>query len=88
MNTHKLLAIMGLCVMSCLCVAMFTPVTFAQDSKEIKKNDKNSATKFGVEDSLASGDDDDEDPSGKPTKFQMGLGLGSIPVAYIVMKYL
>ncbi|MFP6581800.1 MAG: hypothetical protein VCD00_04520 [Candidatus Hydrogenedentota bacterium] len=88
MNAHKLLAIMGLCVMCCLCVGMFTPVTFAQDNNEIKKNDKNSATKFGVSDSLASGDDDDEDATGKPTRFQMGLGLGSIPVAYIVMKYL
>lgn len=74
------------------------------DSAASKSNDKNIASKKGVANSLASSEDrpteefdpstgrmveidyDDEDTG--PSGFQMGLGLGSIPVAYIVLKFL
>lgn len=95
MNTHKWLAVLGLTFIAILCIAIITPEIQAQpnkvntsDSNETKKVDKNSAEKFGVGESLASSDDDDDDPTGKPTKFQMGLGLGSIPVAYMAWKWL
>ncbi len=74
------------------------------DSAGTKNNDKDLATKRGVADSLASPTgkrevfdadtgrmvtvgEDEVDPN-KPTPLKMAIGLGSIPVAYIVLKFL
>lgn len=55
------------------------------DSAAVKSNDKNIANKKTIGQSLAG---PSKDSSNGPSKTQMMLGLGSIPVAYIVIKYL
>ena len=76
----KLLSIVGLCFIVCLSIAMFTPDLYAQgDSKGPRKvfNAKTGQLEI-IE----------EEKTGGPTKMQMGIGIGSIPVAYMVLKYL
>jgi hypothetical protein len=86
MKLSKWLALFGLCLIAFLAIGIDAPDAYAQDNNSIKANDKNSAEKFGVADSLASSDD--EDDSDGPSKLQMGLGLGSCAVSYIVLKFL
>ena len=58
-----------------------------RDTTGVKNNDKEIAKRSGVKDSLAKGGEGVLDGDG-PTKTQMWLGLGSIPVMLIVVKYL
>jgi ABC-type Na+ efflux pump permease subunit len=103
MTAKKLSSFVGLCFMVCFSFAIFTPDLYAQgDSTGTKNNDKSLATKRGVSQSLNDADapkrrfnsetgqmeDIPEEELEGPSKLQMGLGLGSIPVAFIVMKYL
>lgn len=100
----KILSVFGLCFMLCSTLSFFAvDVQAAEDGENSKRNDKNMAEKRGVADSLASGDDRpkekfntdtgrmekiDYDEEGGTTKTQLALGLGSIPVTYIVLKFL
>ncbi len=58
-----------------------------RDSQGVKNNDKEIGSRSGVKESLAKGGKGVLDEDG-PTKTQMWLGLGSIPVMIIVVKYL
>lgn len=104
MKKKKLSSVLGLIFMTGFTLSLFTVDTYAQnDSAGVKNNDKDLANRRGVADSLASKDKPKEvfdpktgqmvkvaeevDPN-KPTPLKMGIGLGSIPVAYIVLKYL
>ena len=58
-----------------------------QDSAGVKNNDKEIGSRKGVKDSLAKGGKGVLSEDG-PTKTQMWLGLGSIPVMIIVVKFL
>ncbi len=85
MTQKRLLALLALCAV----VAVFTGLTMetahAQDSKATRTVDKNVANRRGVSDSLAKKKEDDGSGA---TKTQMAIGIGSIFVMIIVMKWL
>ncbi|PCJ65038.1 MAG: hypothetical protein COA73_03155 [Candidatus Hydrogenedentota bacterium] len=85
MNSKIIMAVV-LCVMLCVAMGAMSTEAFAQDSNATKAVDKDLANKRGISASLASGADDEE--SDGPTKMQMGLGVGSIFVMIIVVKWL
>lgn len=85
MTRKKLLAVLTLCAMMLLMVGLTSEAAYAQDSAATKSVDKNVANRRGVSDSLAKKKEDD----GKgPNKTQMAVGIGSIFVMIIVMKWL
>lgn len=88
MNTRRLLALLGICAILCLSVALFTGEASAQDSSSTKKMDQGKAQKRGVSGALETRGDDDEEDDGRPSKLQMGVGIGSFFVMFAVMKYL
>lgn len=97
MKLRKVLSIVGLCVMACLMIGAITPEIQAQnqqhnigDSGAAKSVDKDRATKTGVGGSLADGSEESllgGDGEGTKT-WQIYLGLGSIPVMIMVVKWL
>lgn len=96
MNLRKVLAVIGLCAIALMVIGAITPDTYAQnethntkDSAAAKSADKKSATKSGVSGSLADGSEKPVVGDGDgPKRWQIYLGLGSIPVAWIVIKWL
>lgn len=87
MNAKRLAAICAICVIIVLSFTLFASVADAQDSSGAKSSDKKVAEKRGVSGSLAS-TDEKVDTSGKPSKLQMGVGVGSCIAMVAVMKYL
>ena len=83
MNSRRLWATVALCLLVCLVMAFF--VEQAQ-AAETTKGDKDLAKKRGISDSLANTKGKTEDDR-MPSKFQMGIGIGSIFVAFIVVKF-
>lgn len=85
MTQKRFLALLTLCAV----IAVFTGLTMetaqAQDSKATRTVDKNVANRRGVSDSLAK---KKEGEGGGATKTQMAIGIGSIFVMIIVMKWL
>lgn len=92
MYLHKILAALALCLIASLAIGVMTPDTHAQlktgDSDASRSVDKDRATKRGVSGALADGSEEDLVEGDGPTKLQMALGLGSIPVMIIVVKWL
>jgi len=86
MNWKLILTVAMLCAVLCFSLALFTEDAQAQDSKETKNSDKKIAAKKGVGNSLHTPDEGDKKPG--VTKTQMWLGIGSIGVMWIVVKYL
>ena len=85
----KILILCAAVVVCCFAIGMLPDEAHAQsDSDSAKAIDKDRATKKGVRNSLANGKKDDEDAGPGPTKLQMGVGLGSCAVAFIVWKWL
>jgi hypothetical protein len=82
----KILFAIVLCLVLCVAIGAMTTDAHAQDSKQTKSFDKGAAGKKGVGASLASGDGEDDGEG--PSKLQMGLGVGSIFVMIIVVKWL
>ncbi len=84
-----MLALCATLVVLCLTMGMMPEMVYAQgDSDATKAIDRDSATKKGVRNSLASGKKDDDDDGLNPTKAQMALGIGSFIVMIIVVKWL
>ena len=89
MSVKRFFALCALCVIFCFTFGLVSDLAYAQtDSDSAKAIDKDRATKKGIRNSLASGNDDDEEDDRTPTKPQMALGIGSVIVAYIVFKWL
>ena len=79
-NMKKIMAMTGLCFMVCFALALFTVDSYAQD------NDNRPTEKFNPDTGQMEKIQYDEEPGLKA--WQIGLGVGSIPVALIVLKYL
>lgn len=90
MTAKTMLVLCAAVVVCCFCIGMIGNEAYAQaDSSSSKAIDKDLATKKGVSNSLASGKKDkDKDGAAGPSKVQMGVGIGSCVVAFVVMKYL
>lgn len=93
MKLRKVLALVGLCVIACLMIGAITPDTYAQnvgDSDGSRSVDKDRATKTGVSGALADGSEDKliGGEGDGPKRWQIYLGLGSIPVMVMVVKWL
>ncbi len=89
MKRYRWLFMLACVVLAFFAQDTFTSTAYAQsgtDSAGVQSNDRRSAQKKGVSASLAA--KDKADKSNGPTKTQMWLGIGSIPVMIIVVKYL
>ena len=88
MDAKRIFALCALLLIFCLAMGTFVELADAQQTgKKTQGLDKKLATKRGISDSLASGKDD-EDTGDGPSRLQIGVGLGSFVVAYIVVKWL
>ncbi len=87
MNAQKLLALGALCAILCLAVGLIAQPAHAQDSDAAKSFDKDTANKRGVSESLADGPASEDVVEG-PTTLQMAIGIGSVVVMIIVVKWL
>ena len=94
MKRFKWLFMPALVVMAIFTVDAFNSDAYAQrkedttqDSVGVKNNDKEIGSRRGISESLSAPSDNVLDKDG-PTKLQMWLGLGSVPVMIIVVKYL
>lgn len=89
MSFKKVLAICALIGILCLATGTFVDLAHAQkDSKKVQGLDKGLATKKGISDSLSTKKGEEEEEGGGTTRLQMGVGIGSFAVAYIVVKWL
>ena len=79
----RIAAVLALCFFVGFGTVTFVDVASAQDKKPAKTIDKKKATKRGVKGALAEA----EEKEG-PSKIQMGVGFGSVIVAYAVVKWL
>jgi hypothetical protein len=87
MNVKKLLAAIALCAIVALFGGVLVESAHAQnDSQAAKTVDKDVATRRGVNDSLAKGKIAEEGAG--PNKTQMAIGIGSVVVMIIVVKWL
>ena len=81
-NMKKFGAMIGLCFMICFSLALFTADSYAQAREDGRPTEKFNAN-TGRMGEIDYGDD------GKGLKnWHIGFGVGSIPVAFIVLKYL
>ena len=85
MTTKSKLIVFATVVVCCLCIGMIGNEAYAQGSSSL---DKDMASRKGVSDSLASGGKENNDDSRIPSRLQMGVGIGSCVVAFVVLKYL
>lgn len=81
-NMKKFGAMIGLCFMICFSLALFTADSSAQAREDGRPTEKFNPDTGRME-KIDYGDDD----TGLKN-WQIGLGVGSIPVAFIVLKYL
>jgi len=81
MNYRKLFRIAALAVFLCFVLAMLV------EHAEATKGDQSLAAKKGVGGALETTKKKEDDGKG-PTKAQMAIGLGSVVVAFIVIKWL
>lgn len=89
MNVKRLLAIGALVGIFGLASGTFVELAHAQtDSKKVQGLDKGLATKKGISESLSTKKGEEEEEGGGTTRLQMGVGIGSFAVAYMVVKWL
>lgn len=89
MHAKRVLALCALVGIFCLATGTFVELVDAQkDTKQVQGLDKGLATKRGISDSLTTKTKSEEEESTHPTRLQMGVGVGSFVVAYIVVKWL
>lgn len=89
MTTQKLLALCTLCAILCLALGMFAHVAHAQnDSNAAKDFDKVTARKTTVGEALSTEEPTKKGDKSGPTPVQMAIGVGSVIVAIIVVKWL
>lgn len=81
MNSHKLVRIAALVVFLCFILAV------AVEHAEATKGDQSLAGRKGIGGALQTTKKKDDEGEG-PTKTQMAIGLGSVVVAFIVVKWL
>lgn len=79
MTTKSKLILCAAVVVCCVCIGMIGNEAYAQGDM---------ASRQGIGGSLASGSKENKDDSRTPSKLQMGVGIGSCFVAFIVIKYL
>ncbi len=79
----RIVAALALCLFAGFATATFVDVASAAEKKSTKAMDKNKATKRGVKGALA----ESKDKEG-PSSLQIGVGVGSVFVAYAVVKWL
>jgi len=82
-NMKKFAAMIGLCFMVCFALALFTVDSHAQKMDDQGRPVERFNPETGQLEKIEY-DDEDTGPKG----WQIGLGVGSIPVAFIVLKYL
>lgn len=89
MSNRKLLHILACVVVLCMALTLFTDDAVAQGDKEadnrVRGADKDLSQKRGFE---ALSNAPVEGGSKMPSKFEMGIGIGSVFVMIAVMKYL
>lgn len=89
MHAKRVLALCALVGIFGLATGTFVELVDAQkDTKQVQGLDKGLATKKGISDSLTTKTKSEEEESTRPTRLQMGVGVGSFVVAYIVVKWL
>ncbi len=92
MLVKRFLAASALSLILCLGIGVFTSAANAQamtnggDTKAQGTSDDNLAGKKTIGDSLSTREKEEEVRG--PTRFQMGVGVGSTFVMYIVVKWL
>ena len=86
MNREKLLAVFTLCALMFCFFGLTMEAAHAQDNAATKSVDKNIANRRGVSDSLAKPKKGEKGDG--PTTTQKAIGIGSIFVMIIVMKWL
>lgn len=86
MTAKTMLVLCAAVVFCCISIGMMANEAYAQGGSS-KSIDKELSQRRGVSGSLASGKKDKGD-SRNPTPLQMGVGIGSCVVAFVVLKYL
>ena len=86
MTMRKFWASCGICLILVLSLTFFSGAAVAQESAARKESDKKILQREGVEGSLAETSSLTETDG--PTRFQMGIGIGSCVVAFIAWKWL
>lgn len=88
MTLKRTLALCAALVVLCLTLGMLPDEAYAQsDSGSAQAIDRDLVTKQSVRDSMA-GIEKEEDDDGGPSRTQMALGVGSVIVMIIVVKWL
>ena len=85
MTTKSKLIMFATVVVCVICIGMIGNEAYAQGSSSL---DKDMASRQGISESLANGSKENNDDSRTPSRLQMGVGIGSCVVAFVVLKYL
>ena len=85
MTTKSKLIVFATVVVCFICIGMIGNEAYAQGTSSLEKD---IASRKGVSGSLASGGKENKDASRNPSRLQMGVGIGSCVVAFVVLKYL